>query len=213
VAAGPNRIHELREGIESAGLLVYERIAPAVPGSVGRVRGELGDVLARLHVGRDRRADIALVVSEAATNVVMHAYVERTCGPLYAAATLVGRQLRVTVADCGRGPIPHPDSPGVGLGLGVMAKLTDGLELSPNPCGSGTRMVATFERALPERHHSRITHRSSVVQRAEVLCDYARALMTTSAALHDDARAVLAQSGRTLARSRRPGYGRPGRAR
>ena len=69
----------------AAEVLIYERILPAVPATVARIR-RVDDVLACLDVATGRRDDIALVVTEAATNAVLHGYVDVDAGPLYAAA-------------------------------------------------------------------------------------------------------------------------------
>ena len=93
-------------------LLIYERLLPALAVSVARIRGELGVALECEHVAADRRGDIVLFVSEASTNVVVHAYVGTRPRPLYASATLADRDLIVSVCDCGRrnGPAPrHPE--------------------------------------------------------------------------------------------------------
>jgi anti-sigma regulatory factor (Ser/Thr protein kinase) len=80
--------------------------------SVGRIRAELGVALERERVAADRRADVALFVSGASSNVVVDAYVATRPGPLYGAATLADRNLIVSVCDYGRGMVAHPDSPG-----------------------------------------------------------------------------------------------------
>ena len=90
-------------------LLVDECVLPARAVSVGRIRAELAVALERERVAANRRTDIALFVSEACTNVMVHAYVGTSPGPLYAAATLADRDLIVSVCDCGRGMVAHPD--------------------------------------------------------------------------------------------------------
>ena len=117
-AASARTVEETRAGARAApSLLVYERVLPAFAVSVARIRGELRMVLERESESADRRGDAVLFVSEASTNVVVHAYVGTSPGPLYAAATLAGRDLIVSVCDCGRGMVPRSDSPGAGLGL------------------------------------------------------------------------------------------------
>ena len=54
--------------------LVYERALPAAADSVVMVRRELDAALERAAVEAIRRYDISLVMSEAATNTVQHAY-------------------------------------------------------------------------------------------------------------------------------------------
>ena len=43
------------------------------------------------------------MVTEAASNTVLHAYGDLRPGPVYVAAAVSGRSLVLTVSDCGRG--------------------------------------------------------------------------------------------------------------
>src|SRR5262245_39948273 len=119
--------------IDDPGLLIYERVLPALAGSVTRIRGELMQTLAQHACAADRRADIAHVVSEAATNAGLHADGDTTPGPLYVAATLGGESLTVWICDIGSGMLPRRDSPGLGLGLGVITQLCDEVLISSDP--------------------------------------------------------------------------------
>ncbi len=74
-------------------------------------------------------SDIRLAVTEACTNVVVHAYPDGEEGPMEMLATLLGEELIVVVRDAGRGIGPRPDSPGLGLGLPLIASLTESVEL------------------------------------------------------------------------------------
>ena len=87
--------------------------------------GGLGDVL---EVGEQMLSDIKLAVTEACTNVVVHAYPDGE-GPLDVRAVVDDRRLTVVVADQGRGILPRADSPGLGLGLPLIATLAESLEL------------------------------------------------------------------------------------
>jgi serine/threonine-protein kinase RsbW/stage II sporulation protein AB (anti-sigma F factor) len=183
-------------------LLLYERLLPAVPGSVGRIRRELDDVLARSGVAVARRSDIAITVTEAATNVVLHAYPDTRAGPLYAAATLHGRALAVSVIDDGCGMRPRPDSPGAGLGLALMSRLADELHISSGRSESGTAVDATFEdvgltRASPLRPAARVSPAGRVLSGyldgVTALADGARS---------DDPRAGRSEAEQALARAR-----------
>lgn len=60
-----------------------------------------------------RRADIALVVGEATTNAVVHAYRDPAPGPLYTAATLGADSLTIWISDFGSGMLPDPDDAGL----------------------------------------------------------------------------------------------------
>jgi serine/threonine-protein kinase RsbW/stage II sporulation protein AB (anti-sigma F factor) len=124
--------------------VLYEGSLPAEATNVGALRRELGGALRPLDLSPERLADIVLVASEALTNASLHAYVGMPRGSMALVANLSSRTLRVTVTDEGRGMIPRTDSPGLGLGLGVMAGLTDSLELS-SPGGHGTEVCVSFD--------------------------------------------------------------------
>jgi signal transduction histidine kinase len=130
-------------------VLLYERLLLAVPASVSRIRRELDDVLARSGVTVAQRSDIAVTVTEAATNVVLHAYRDAPGGPLYVAAALHVRALVVSVIDDGCGMRPRPDSPGAGLGLALMSRLADELQITSGRSDSGTAVHARFEDVAP----------------------------------------------------------------
>ena len=96
-------------------------------------------------VSEEGICDIALAVTEACANAVVHAYPDRP-GVFEVRASLSPRGLVVAVRDHGSGMAPRPDSPGLGVGLPVMAAIADGLEID-TPSGAGTTVTMTF--ALP----------------------------------------------------------------
>lgn len=84
-------------------------------------------------------ADLQTIVTEAAMNVVQHAY-EDSEGPLEMLAGRRGEGLDVAICDQGAGFRPRPADPGRGdlrLGLPLIAALSDGFEISGGP-GQGT---------------------------------------------------------------------------
>jgi anti-sigma regulatory factor (Ser/Thr protein kinase) len=90
------------------------------------------------------RVDIALAVGEACSNVVMHAYVGAPApGSLTVEASHPGGELLVAVRDEGRGMLPRTDSPGLGLGLSIMGRLSERLEIDDNGA-RGTHVRMTF---------------------------------------------------------------------
>jgi serine/threonine-protein kinase RsbW len=111
---------------------------PATPDSVGRMRRVVAD-LARRHGASDRSLEsVNLAVSEALTNVVIHAYRHADVpGPMLVVAAIRDRALIVTVADEGCGMTPRSDSPGLGLGLGLMSRLADTFEITPRAAQPG----------------------------------------------------------------------------
>ena len=101
---------------------------PAVPEAVSSLRRAAGELAERC--GADERLveDITLAVSEAATNAVVHAYREEP-GKLSLAAEGQNGSLWFRVIDEGAGLTPRADSPGLGLGLPLIATLAESLEL------------------------------------------------------------------------------------
>jgi serine/threonine-protein kinase RsbW len=105
---------------------------PARAENVAVVRHAFGGLGEALAVSDQLLSDIKLAVTEACTNVVIHAYPDRE-GPMEISAEIRPEHLSVVVRDEGRGVMPRADSPGLGLGLPLIATLADSLEL-----GTGT---------------------------------------------------------------------------
>lgn len=115
------------------------------PTVVGTLRREVVRYAGSLGASGEKRDAIALAVSEALTNVVQHAYIGKAPGPIEVDARLEGPdQLLVRVSDEGRGPIPRADSPGLGLGLGVMAQTADHFSISNREGARGTVVTLRF---------------------------------------------------------------------
>jgi serine/threonine-protein kinase RsbW len=125
-----------------------ELVLPARAENVAIVRHALGALGEVLEVGEQKLADIRLAVTEACTNVVVHAYPEGQGGPLEVLATLLGDDLLVVVRDEGRGIAPRSDSPGLGLGLPLIASLADAVRLGHDAQGR-TEVRMTFSLAEP----------------------------------------------------------------
>ena len=103
--------------------------------------GGLGDVL---DLPEQTLSDIKLAVTEACTNVVVHAYPNRDDGPLGVQATVNDRTLTIVVTDEGCGVLPRTDSPGLGLGLPLIATLAESLELGTGS-NQETEVRMTFD--------------------------------------------------------------------
>jgi serine/threonine-protein kinase RsbW len=90
-----------------------------------------------------RREDIALAVSEAVSNAVLHAYVGRqdATGAVAVEAWMEDDKLAVVVLDEGGGMSRRDDSPGLGLGLGLIERMADTLELDEARPGLRVRMT------------------------------------------------------------------------
>jgi anti-sigma regulatory factor (Ser/Thr protein kinase) len=102
---------------------------PARAENVAVVRHAFGGFAEVLSVDEQTLADIKLAITEACTNVVIHAYDDDQDGSLEVDASIDERRLTVVIRDRGRGIVPRPDSPGLGLGLPLIATLAETLEL------------------------------------------------------------------------------------
>jgi serine/threonine-protein kinase RsbW len=98
--------------------------------NIAVVRYALGGLAEAFSVPEPKLSDIRLAVTEACANVVVHAYPEGDYGPMEVIANKDDDALVVLVRDWGRGIGPRPDSPGLGLGLSLMAALADSVELT-----------------------------------------------------------------------------------
>jgi serine/threonine-protein kinase RsbW len=116
---------------------------PARPENVAVVRHVLGALAEALRLPDDVVDDMRLAVTEACTNVVRHAYVDE--GTIDVVIRPRGNALEVVVSDTGRGIGPSPDTDGPGLGLPLIAALTESLEVQRS-VGAGSRLVMRFLR-------------------------------------------------------------------
>jgi serine/threonine-protein kinase RsbW len=176
--------------------LVYERVLPAVPTSVSLMRRELDSALERIEVPPVRRHDVALVLTEAAANVVVHAYSGDNPGLLYALATLTGVGLELDVYDRGHGMVPSGRSTGLGVGLALMSRLSDGLDIAP-VAGGGLRVTALFRGVAPV-----VVPPPPEPERRERERDYVAALAESHVALREQSRQLLDEAQQAVAHAR-----------
>jgi anti-sigma regulatory factor (Ser/Thr protein kinase) len=116
---------------------------PAVPESVGRARREV-DLYAQSHgASREQLEAIRLAVSEAVTNSVRHAYRDGTSGVVHLSAAVADGELWVLVADDGCGFQTPAVSPGLGLGLALIAAACDEFKILERGTG-GTEARMCF---------------------------------------------------------------------
>ena len=111
----------------------------------GKGRAEIRE-FALAAQGTARALDaVALCVSEAMTNVVIHAYRDMSSpGTIDMEADVDRDSLTVRVCDQGHGLEPRLDSPGLGLGLPLISQFSAGSEIV-TPEGGGTEIIMTFD--------------------------------------------------------------------
>jgi anti-sigma regulatory factor (Ser/Thr protein kinase) len=117
---------------------------PARAENVAVVRHVLGALAEALSLPPAVTDDMRLAVTEACTNVVRHAYQDGE-GCIDVTVRPKGDALEVVVADSGRGLGASPDTGGPGLGMPLIAALTDTLEIERNE-RTGSRLIMRFLR-------------------------------------------------------------------
>jgi serine/threonine-protein kinase RsbW len=127
--------------METVSERVEIEIAAAASG-VPLVRHALRGLLAGLDVPDDVIADIALAVTEACTNAVVHAY-PNGGGTINVTASHLDGELDVAVRDHGGGISPRVDTPGLGVGLPVIAAIARSVAIG-SPDGGGTEVRMQF---------------------------------------------------------------------
>jgi serine/threonine-protein kinase RsbW len=114
----------------------------ATPRTVGVVRDEIAALARTCGLDDVGVGDVRLAVSEAATNALIHGCREQYGdSKIHVEAELVGDELLIDITDEGGGMRPRTDSPGLGLGLSVMAMVSQRLEIHEARPGTQVRMV------------------------------------------------------------------------
>jgi serine/threonine-protein kinase RsbW len=119
----------------------------ASPQAVGDARAAVKAWLRAAGVDAARGDDIVLAVSEACSNVVMHAYAPGVDGRFRVFAEADRDQVAITVCDDGRGIAAGRGAVaarGLGLGLPLIAALADSVESHPGPDDRGTELSMRF---------------------------------------------------------------------
>jgi serine/threonine-protein kinase RsbW/stage II sporulation protein AB (anti-sigma F factor) len=119
----------------------FEMRLGAQPPSVGTLRASVVEFAQE--IGFEDTGPIALAVSEALTNAVLHAYRDIDVGDVRVVACDKPDRLVVVVRDYGGGMLPRADSPGLGLGLPLITSMTDALQIEAAD-GAGTLLRMHF---------------------------------------------------------------------
>jgi serine/threonine-protein kinase RsbW/stage II sporulation protein AB (anti-sigma F factor) len=120
----------------------FQLSLPARAENVAVVRHAMRRYVEQFDVDDVAVSDILLAVTEACTNCVVHAYIDRE-GIVEVRGHCDGDELLVHVRDHGGGIVPRIDSPGLGLGLPVIMALTESMSIH-DADGGGTEVSMTF---------------------------------------------------------------------
>jgi len=118
----------------------FEAKMPGTPLGVRLLRHEVSVIATDCGMDEAGVADVQLAVTEAATNAVMHGYAEAT-GELTLSAVVEDGELAIVIGDTGRGFDERRESPGVGLGLSIIATVADRLRIIATPRGTEIHMA------------------------------------------------------------------------
>src|SRR4051794_31123105 len=130
-----------QRGTPAAGdVPVFAGEFPATRDSVRVIRHQVTEFAAASGGDAHKVRDVAFAVTEAAANVVIHAYDADEAGLITVSADVEGGFLEVVVVDNGRG-LGASRRTGEGLGLKMMAGVSDEMTISPHqPRGTEVRM-------------------------------------------------------------------------
>jgi anti-sigma regulatory factor (Ser/Thr protein kinase) len=118
------------------------RSVPAVAASVPLLRNDVVSFAAGAGASAEQLGAIRLAVSEAVTNVVVHAYTDEP-GSIHLTAALGPGELTLLVADDGCGVNRPARHPGLGWGLALIAQSGRGFTIIERADG-GTEARITF---------------------------------------------------------------------
>jgi anti-sigma regulatory factor (Ser/Thr protein kinase) len=121
----------------------WQKTWPARAEHVGAARKAASAAAHAAGAAREVRDAVGIAVSEAVTNVILHGYRKPPPGEFVLKLEVEDDALRVTVRDDGVGMQPRTESPGAGLGLPLIANVTQSFSVSAVPDG-GTEVCMTF---------------------------------------------------------------------
>jgi anti-sigma regulatory factor (Ser/Thr protein kinase) len=118
----------------------FEARIPGTPLGVRMLRREMAGIAKDCGMDAEGIADVRLAVTEAATNAVIHAYAKAE-GELSVTAAMQDGELAIVVGDTGPGLVERRDSPGLGVGLSVIASVAERLKIVSDPGGTEIHMA------------------------------------------------------------------------
>ena len=116
---------------------------PAVAERLAEIRRQLACWLEPIGVSSSGIADIVLVVNEACTNCIEHAYRGIDTGPMSVEANVVRDQVVIDVADRGAWQPPPSEPSTRGRGVAIMRAVSKDVDVQSS--SEGTRVRVTFD--------------------------------------------------------------------
>ena len=121
-----------------------DAVYPAQSTRLGEIRRDVAAAATGCGAGETELRQIGLAVSEAVTNAILHGYREHVAGgDVRVAVRRDDGFLDITVGDDGAGISPGAGSPGLGLGLSLMAHEADSFAIRTSP-DEGTEIRLRF---------------------------------------------------------------------
>jgi anti-sigma regulatory factor (Ser/Thr protein kinase) len=105
-------------------------------GRLAGIRHRLADWLRAEGVEDELAADIVLVVNEACTNCVEHAYGQDAVGTMLLDVEVADGEVRTRITDRGSWKEPSADPGNGGRGLMLMRALSDSMDIDTGPTGT-----------------------------------------------------------------------------
>jgi anti-sigma regulatory factor (Ser/Thr protein kinase) len=113
------------------------------PRNVAVARHAAADLARRVGAPAD---DVKIAVSEAVGNAVLHAYRDGLIGKIRVRGWQARDRLLIMVEDQGVGMTPHPDNPGLRMGIPIITKLCDDVRFASSD--RGTVISMSFPAAM-----------------------------------------------------------------
>lgn len=124
---------------------------PAVPENLPLIRNTVAAFAAARGADGPLHGAVSLAVSEAVSNVILHAYPDGEPGIVRVEADVEDHELEIVVHDEGGGIASGPLRPGLGLGLAIIAEHTEELMISERaPRGTEVWMRFRLPQQPPE---------------------------------------------------------------
>jgi anti-sigma regulatory factor (Ser/Thr protein kinase) len=120
----------------------HSKSYPVVSAAIPEARSALTKLATSAGAAPDVVESVRLAVSEALTNVVLHAY-DDDPGRIQVTAAALSDELWILISDDGRGLHARTDSPGLGLGLMLVSQVADDFSIVSRASG-GTEVRIRF---------------------------------------------------------------------